>query len=200
MKVSNDGNDDTRYDNSIPKLRNIFLVARICREILTDINIHSFHRHEHQQVMAQNGVRTFRGIPGGTPHCDSEKPNDSFGFLDKLSMGLHQRVGATEIPVRSESPPFHLSLSNQALTLCQWLTPPLIGGQGCYQLPPDGRGLAPAHWWNIKAGMEVPGYQVRMKSVATGLPSLCIVSFSPKPTHLTYHPRAHSEFGFSTRG
>ena len=95
VKVSNDGNDDTRYDNSIPKLRNIFLVARICREILTDINIHSFHRHEHQQVMAQNGVRTFRGIPGGTPHCDSEKPNDSFGFLDKLSMGLHQRVGAT---------------------------------------------------------------------------------------------------------
>lgn len=87
VKVSNDGNDDTR--------------------------------HECQQVMAQNGARTFRGIPGGTPHCDSEKPNDSFGFLDKLSMGLHQRVGATEIPVRSESPPFHLSLSNQALTLCQ---------------------------------------------------------------------------------
>ena len=77
VKVSNDGNDGTRYDNSILKLRNIFSVARICREILTDINIHSFHRHERQQVMAQNGARTFRGIPGGTYHCDSEKDQKS---------------------------------------------------------------------------------------------------------------------------
>ncbi|KAI4539591.1 hypothetical protein MG293_009986 [Ovis ammon polii] len=70
VKVSNDGNDDTR--------------------------------HERQQVMAQNEARTFRGIPEVTLHCDSEKQNDSFGFLDKLSMGLHQRAGATEIPVTGD--------------------------------------------------------------------------------------------------
>ena len=95
VEVSNDGNDDTRYENSIPKLRNIFSMARLCREILTDIYINSFHRHKSQQVMAQNGARTFRGVPRVTHHCDSEKPNDSFSFLDKLSMGLPQGVEAT---------------------------------------------------------------------------------------------------------
>lgn len=119
VEVSNDGNDDTRYENSIPKLRNIFSMARLCREILTDIYINSFHRHKSEQVMAQNGARAFRGVPRVTHHCDSEKPNDSFSFLDKLSTGLPQRVEATEIPVRFDLPLFCLSLSNQALTLSQ---------------------------------------------------------------------------------
>lgn len=176
MGVSNDSNDDTRYDNSIPKLRNIFSMAHLCREILTDIYINSFHRHESQQVTAQNGARTFRGIPRVTHHCESEKPNYSFSFLDKLSVGLPQRAEATEIPVRFESPLFCLSLSNQALTLSQWLTLLLIGGQCCYQVPPDGRWLALAQWRNIKAGMEVPGYQLCMKGVATGLPSPLLLS------------------------
>lgn len=136
--------------------------------------------------MAQNEARTFRGIPGVTLHCDSEKQNDSFGFLGKLSMGLHQRAGATEIPVRSDSPPPRLSLSNQALTLCQWPTPLLIGGRCCYQVPPGGRWLAPAQGWHMKAGMEVPGYQLCMKSVATGLPSPLYCQFFSKahPPHL----------------
>ena len=94
-------------------------MARLCREILTDIYINSFHRHKSQQVMAQNGARTFRGVPRVTHHCDSEKPNDSSSFLDKLSMGLPQGVEDTEIPVRFDLPLFCLLLSNQALTLSQ---------------------------------------------------------------------------------
>lgn len=56
VKVSNDGDDDTRYDNSVPELRNIFSVARLCREILTDININSFHRHERQWLKMRRGL------------------------------------------------------------------------------------------------------------------------------------------------
>ena len=139
--------------------------------------------------MAQNVVRTSWGIPGGTHHCCFEELNDSFGFLEKLSMGLHGRVEATEIIVRLDSSPFCLSLSDQALAFRQWLTPLLMIGQCCHQFPLDGRWLALAQWRNIKAGMEVPGYQLYMESVATGPPSpLWIVSFSSKPTHLTYHP------------
>lgn len=96
-----------------------------CRKSLPDIHINSSHWHEHQEVMAQNVLRTSWGIPRLTHQYDSRELND---FLEKLSVGLHGRVEAEEITMRLDSSPFGLSLSNQALTLCQWLILlPVIG-------------------------------------------------------------------------
>lgn len=186
LEVSHVNSDDADYGNGVLKLWSIFSMVHTCKS-LRDININSSHWHESQQVMAQNVVRTSWGIPGVTHHCCFEELNDSFGFLEKLSVGLHGRVEATEITVRLDSSPFCLSLSNQALAFCQWLTLLLMSGQCCHQFPLDGRWLALAQWQNIKAGMEVSGYHLYMESVATGPPSStldCQFFSKAHPAHL----------------
>lgn len=129
--------------------------------------------------------RGLSGNPGVTLHCDSEKQNDSLELPG-------QTLNGSAPESRSHRNTCEVWFTSSLLVtflIKPWLfvsdRPLLIGGQCCYQVPPGGRGLAPAQGWHIKAGMEVPGYQLCMKKCS---PRACLLLFVLSSFFSKAHP------------